>query len=812
MKEINIDALLPRVEKPSRYIDHEINAIHKEWSAVNICFAFPDAYEVGISHLGIKILYSIVNKLSYAMADRTYLPWTDMLAEMRAPSCNTALFAWESRRPVNSFDILGITLQSELTFSNVLELIDLSGIPLHSEKRSAEHPIVMAGGPCASNPLPLVPFIDVFFIGEAEEAIVEIALICNEYSNRDKRLAEIAKLKGAYVPLIHDAEEDFCVQIRKYNNFSANECTHEPQILPWQLATHNRFVAEIMRGCTRGCRFCHAGYFYRPVRERSAEDILQDILREIKHSGWDEAGLISLSSSDYSCIRPLLKALLSAVDTDKTHISLPSLRVDTLDDELINLMQRLGREGLTIAPEAGSQRLRNIINKNLSHADIMDGVHTAIRLGWQKIKLYFMLGLPFETEDDIDAIIDLIAEIDKVANRKLQINVTLSPFVPKPFTPFQWVAMAKGEVLLSRSIRIKQHFFKRKYIKIKYHTIENSILEALITRADRSFGSVIQSAWENGARYDAWNEGFDFRIWQQAFQKHEIDLSKLLGERDMQQALPWSFVDIGISESFLREEFEKAKTEELTIDCRDGCINCGVCQGGLQMQLQKQEQSLLPPDFVFPEVSTPQLNIPETRYRVFYRKEGVLRFVSHLDWMRMLFRLISMLKLEVVYTQGFNPHPKVSLSPPLPLGVSGICEFFDISLRKTVSEADLIAAFSSFRILDFTVYKAIPHALCDYIPTQETIKLELDASMNIDFAFLIKKFADSPELHFSKTKKGKTKTYDIKQIITSLRLEGSELYIEKSLQSPALYDLLELILELDKEQLYTIPAIRIAML
>ncbi len=811
MRQIDIEAVLPLVSKPSRYIDHEINACRKEVGEVRFCFAFPDAYEVGISHLGLKILYSIVNGLSYARADRTYLPWVDMIQQMRQRSI--PLFAWESRNAVRSFDVLGITLQSELTFTNVLELLDLAQVNVYSRARGSDEPIVMAGGPCASNPLPLAPFIDVFFIGEAEEAIVEIAEICREHTSREQRLKAMAALPGCYIPQIHGIQPEESVQIRKYISFASGENTHKPQLLPWQLATHNRFVAEIMRGCTRGCRFCHAGYFYRPIRERSPEDILDDILNEINQSGWDEVGLVSLSSSDYTCIRPLMKAILSRINTDKTHVSLPSLRVDSLDDGLIKLMQKLGREGLTIAPEAGSQRLRDVINKNLSHEDIIEGVNTAIRLGWQKIKLYFMLGLPTETEEDIDELIRLIQEIDSISNKKLQINVTLSPFVPKPFTPFQWSSMVPGDVLLSRSQRIKNTFSKKRFIKIKYHTIENSILEALITRADLGFAAVIHRAWELGAIYDAWNECFDFRLWQQALDELGYDVPQALNGFGINTDLPWDFINIGVTKEFLQEEYLKAEKKETTMDCRLECQNCGVCGGEIGMDFQaphevKQEASATD-QAIWQSSGSP---LPETRYRVFYRKEGILRFISHLDWMRMLFRLISMLKLDVVYTQGFNPHPKVSLSPPLPVGVEGTCEFFDISFRNSISPKQIIAAFDLFGIPDFHVYEAIPAALCSDIPSHELIRIDVSSLPDLDIDTLIQEFFQMREFIFTKTKKDKVKTYDLRMIIDELTYDGTFFMIRKSLQSPALYDILEKLLQVDREKLYNLQASRVSLI
>lgn len=806
MHKVEIDSLLPLVSKPSRYINHEINAIHKPACDINVCLAFPDAYEVGISHLGLKILYTIFNEMDFVMADRCYLPWMDMADLMRQR--NVALFGWESRYRVKDFDLLGITLQSELTFSNVLELLELAGMQVHSKDRDENDPIVLAGGPCASNPLPLSPFIDAFFMGEAEESLLLIAQALRDNKSKEQRLSAIAKIPGIYVPAMYKNGE--VISSQKFMGFGTGSQTHAPQLLPWQLATHNRYVAEIMRGCSRGCRFCHAGYFYRPVRERNPQQLLMDILSEIKSSGWDEVGLVSLSSSDYSCVRDLLKALLEVLDTDKTHVSLPSLRVDTLDDELIGFLKKLGREGLTIAPEAGSQRLRDVINKNLSAEEIMEGVNTAIKLGWQKLKLYFMLGLPTETEDDVDAIIDLISAIDGISRKKLQINVTLSPFVPKAFTPFQWCAMAPKELLLARCLRIKNAFAKRKYIKVKYHTIESSILEALISRADASFGGVIYQAWKRGARFDAWNEGFDYQNWKTAMEAEHYDGSIINREIVLDRALPWDFVDIGISKSFLVKEYNQAMASATTMDCRLHCSVCGACNQDVfpvnatlsSFDLHNHQQS---------PARMPNNSQKQYRYRVFYRKLGVLRFVSHLDWMRMLFRLISMLSLDVVYTQGFNPHPKVSLSPPLPMGVNGNCEFFDISLRNPAESGELCNIFSGFGIADFIVYDAIPIEMCKAIMQSETITMDIKGLDQESIAKKIEDFFACESMIYTKQKAERSKSYELKQIVHDMRLSEQHLIIRKELHSPSLYDLLSFVFDLDRETLYSQDIYRITL-
>ena len=815
MKQVDIEHLLPLVDKPSRYIDHEINACRKSFSAakVRFAFAFPDVYELGISHLGLKILYSIVNGLEFAMADRAYLPWIDLSKLMREEKLK--LFGWESRIELSAFDVLGITLQSELTFTNVLEVIDLCGIALHSEQRLDSDPIVMVGGPCATNPLPLLPFVDVFYIGEAEEGIIEIANILAKYPNRNDRIKHIAELDCCFVPSLH--AERVNVQSRKYTGFHESALQHKPQLLSWQLATHNRYVAEIMRGCSRGCRFCHAGYFYRPVRERAPEDILNDLLAEIQASGWDEAGLISLSSSDYSCIQDLLLKLLSTVDTNKTHISLPSLRVDSLSDELVQVMKNLGREGLTIAPEAGSERLRMVINKNLSETDIIKGIDTAIRLGWQKIKLYFMLGLPTENESDIDAIITLIDLINTMGKRRLQINVTLSPFVPKPFTPFQWAAMLDRDTLLDRARRVKAAFVKARNIKVKYHTIETSILEAAITRGDEQMASVIESAWRNGACFDGWSEGFDYSLWESAFKQTNTDIAQYLAARNTDATLPWDFIDIGVCKAFLIAEWDKAQQGVQTADCREICSLCGVCNDEVQTSTSTAaalECCSTPQNPNTPALQHPPGTVvrPNYRYRVFYQKVGLLRFISHLDWMRMLFRRIAILDLQTVFTQGFSPHPKVSLSPPLPVGVEGMGEFFDISFYAPYPAEMILNEFSHTRIPEFNLLSCEALQGKAELPVGELISLTIPPDLLFEATTKIKEFKERESYSFTKTTPTRQKSYDLCAIIQSIELVGCEIRVCKLLESPSVYDVLMALLDWDKKRLYAMPLKRLSFI
>lgn len=802
MQEVLIEPWLPLVEKPSRYIDHELNAVRKAWQDVNFCFVYPDVYEVGVSHLGLKILYSIVNRLDGVMADRAYLPWLDMIDIMRRE--RLPLFGLESRRPLRDFDLVGITLQTELTYSNIPETLSLSDIPVLAKDRAESDPIVMAGGPCATNPLPLSRFIDVFFLGEAEAGIVEIAQIFSRVRDREGRLRELAKLESCYVPALHTGQK---VSSRKFTGFGAGGTLHSPQLLSWQLATHNRCVAEIMRGCSRGCRFCHAGYFYRPVRERDAAEVRDEILQEVALTGWDEAGLLSLSSSDYSRVKELLAGLLEAVDTDRTHISLPSLRVDALDPETVELMRELGREGLTIAPEAGSQRLRDIINKNLSEEEILRGVQTALDLGWQKVKLYFMVGLPQETEEDIEGIVSLIQKIASLS-RRLQINVTLSPFVPKPFTPFQWAGVLPREEILRRCLKVKQAFSRQRSVRVKYHTIENSLLEAVFSRGDEKVGELIHSAWLLGARFDGWNECFDYSLWERAAEESGIDLEEYLRARDLEAPLPWDFVDIGIDKGFLEREWARALAGETTPDCREACSRCGVCGPSVKTVTAPAYIALPTPKGCRGKTLRPQQSQIRHRYRLWYAKDGILRFISHLDWMRMLFRLIGQMPLETVFTQGFSPHPRVSLCPPLPLGVASVCEFCDVSFHKPYSPEEMAAAFAQPRIPQFRFLRGETLQGKGRQPTGEIIGIAIPDNLRTGVESRIAEFFQAERHIFTKSTPTRSKEYDLRRIVTSSEWNGSRLLIGKSLASPSLFDVLAELLALDKTELYALSVTR----
>ncbi|MDD3050073.1 MAG: TIGR03960 family B12-binding radical SAM protein, partial [Candidatus Cloacimonetes bacterium] len=690
--------ILASVNKPSRYINHEINAyLNKPTSdKINFCFAFPDVYEIGISHLGLKILYTIINNANDATADRVYAPWPDFSEVLQ--KSGRPLFSVEHKLPLKNFDVIGFTLQSELTFTNVLFILDLSGISLLSTERTSEDPIIISGGPAISNPEPMADFFDAILIGDGEEAILEIkdAMQKTKNKTRFEKLSALSEIEGLFVPQIHSSKESNTeakrINIRKFSDFDNMEYTHLNQLIPWQQATHNRYVAEIMRGCSRGCRFCHAGMFYRPVRERSPEKMLPQIIEEVKKYGWEEVALSSLSSSDYTCIKPLIFSLYNSLKQSEVNLSLPSLRVDSLDEDLIKMMNSLNQRNLTIAPEAGSQRLRDIINKNLSEEEILKGIEIAVENGWNVVKLYFMIGLPFEEQQDIEAILDLINKIIQISRKKLQINITLSPFVPKPFTPFQWAAMLDAETILERVRYIKQSLKRYRFIKVSYHEIESSLLEAIISRGDHQVGELILKAYKNGARFDGWNEYFNFEVWKKSAEQINLDLSTYTAELSVNSHLPWDYVNLRISKQFLLSEWEKAKSASTTPDCRiSECTNCGVCNSELKNVFAS---TTLTADISESSAKETADYFPGFFYRVFYSKMGNMQFVSYLDLMRMIYRIVRASELPIIYSQGFNPHPRITFGPPLSIGIQGEKEYFDVEISKYYTSEKIESIFS----------------------------------------------------------------------------------------------------------------------
>ncbi len=706
LNNTELQKILPLVQRPGRYTDNELNSAHKNWdqAQVRIALAFPDLYEIGMSGLGLGILYSIANRMPLALADRAYLPAPDMEQAMRSRSA--LLCGWESGRPLRDFDVLGITLQTELCYAGVLNLLDLAGVPLYSAKRGQDDPIVIGGGSCCANPLPLSPFFDAFVIGDGEEAIVEIceSLRDSKSGNRKPKIERLARIPGVYVPAIHDKSK---ARIRaRQVDALRYEYAPDPPLVPLVEVTHDRLTVEIARGCTRGCRFCQAGMVYRPVRRRSQDDILKLAKEGIAQSGWDEVSLLSLSSSDYPGLLDLLNGLNSCFAGQKVAVSLPSLRLDSFDGPMIDALMQVKKTGLTFAPEAGSQRLRDAINKGISEQELLDVVKLAKASGWMQVKLYFMIGLPTETKEDLEALCELC---HKAARLGVNLKVSVSPFVPKPQTPFQWERQDSLQELHDKvGVLIKG--LKGPRIQLKWHDLKASKLEAVLARGDASISGVIEKAWRNGARLDQWSEHFDWARWEAAFSESGLDISDLCGAKEPSGPLPWGQIEFGVSNDFLRSERDKAYQSSVTPDCREqGCHGCGAKCGeqgtddrdkgtgdrdresgdreqGAAGSLRLEAESIQPSGFgrSYKKKAAPA-PIAKTKFRLRYSKGPELRFISHLDLMRAWLRAVRRAGLPVAYSQGFSPHAKLSFGPPLPLGLTSSAEHLDIQLEKPVA-------------------------------------------------------------------------------------------------------------------------------
>jgi radical SAM family uncharacterized protein len=602
------EEVLLSIEKPERYIGNEINAVYKDKSKVDVRFAmcFPDVYEIGMSHLGIQILYDMFNKFEDTWCERVYSPWVDLDKIMRERKI--PLFTIESQEPVRNMDFLGITLQYEMCYTNILQVLDLSNIPFESSNRTWDDPIVIGGGPCSYNPEPIAKFFDMFYMGEGETRYRELLDLYKESrkngDSREEFLYKAAKIPGMYVPMYYEPAYNEDGTIKEFKVLKDDlplkivkelvrdmDHTYWPEkpIVPYMKVTQDRVVLEIMRGCIRGCRFCQAGQIYRPVRERSVEFLKDKAVKMLKNTGHEELSLSSLSSSDYTGIEELVNFLIKDCTDKKVNIALPSLRIDQFSVDVMSKVQDIKKSSLTFAPEAGSQRMRNIINKGLTYEDIINGAILAFKGGWTRVKLYFMLGLPFETEEDIEGIATLCNDIaaafydtvpkEKRVNGKVQIVASTSFFVPKPFTAFQWAPMNRSEKFIDKAEHTKRYIasqLNQKVIKYNWHEADVSLLEGVFARGDRRLSKVILTAYKKGCFYDAWSEFYKNDLWLEAFRECGIDpYFYTARERSEDEIFPWDFIDCGVSKRFLLDEWHKAKEGVVTDNCRSKCSGCG---------------------------------------------------------------------------------------------------------------------------------------------------------------------------------------------------------------------------------------------
>lgn len=656
---------LLEVHKPARYINSEINSFHKDHKGRStFCLVFPDIYEVGISHIGFKMLYERLNNVDEIACERFFIPWVDAIDKYGSEM----FVSLESSTGLKDFDIVGFSLQYELSYTNMLMAMEKSGIAIRSEGRGEDDPIIFAGGPCVVNPMPIAPFVDVFFIGESEEvlpkAVEEFHKMKQEKATRKELLEYLNSLPFTYVPEI---DSDKCVKRSIFTGFT-KDVTVDKLIVPTIPAVQDRVAVEISRGCTRGCRFCQAGVIYRPNRERSVDDIAKDALNQLANTGYLETSLLSLSASDYSRLEELLVTMVKLTSDRKVSLSLPSVRADRIKEYMFRELSKVRKSGFTIAPEAGSQRMRDAINKGLSEEDILAAVEKASDAGWNGAKLYFMIGLPGETMEDVLAIAELARKAKLLRKGRFNIKVSVSNFVSKPHTPYQWFGQNSGDDFFNKKRELKE-LMKKYKIPCSFHGIRASVMEGVFSRGSVALADVIEEAVKNGARFDAWSEHFTYDIWEKAFEKFgykDSDFAERCYEKD--EKLPWDNIDVGVTKDFLWSEWEKSSELAFTPDCTDGkCSACGVCD----FKTIKNEFS--EPVSINTESSALENDVFE-RYALVFSKVERMSLLSAIETQRLFTHVLTLTDIGLKFTQGFNPQPKLSYVQAASAGLEGLNE------------------------------------------------------------------------------------------------------------------------------------------
>jgi radical SAM family uncharacterized protein/radical SAM-linked protein len=682
---------LPEVGRPGRYAGNEVNLVVKPNPELRFLLCFPDLYEIGMSNLGLRILLHVLGRDPRIGPDLAFAPWPDMESFMRRE--RIPLYGIGSGRKAADFEILGFSLQHELQYTNTLNMLDLAGIPVRSADRGEGDPLVVAGGPCAFNPEVMRDFIDAFAVGDGETVVVEMAGAVREglrsASGRGECLRRLAALEGVYVPEVHGRPAPGSIR-RRVESALRPEDFPFPPVVPLIPITHDRLTLEIMRGCTRGCRFCSAGMTMRPVRERSVESAEHLARAGISASGWDEVSLVSLSSSDYSGLEALVGRLTSALGPARVSISLPSMRPGTFNEELARLIASTKKTGLTFAPEAGTDRLRRAINKDIDEGELYATVETAFRHGWDAVKLYFMVGLPGETDEDIEGLIAMVRSVEaigRVFGKRKRITVSLSPFVPRPHTPFQWERQETPEGVLRRINYLRRQLSGRR-LKLKWRDPYMARLEGLLARGDRSVGRLVECAWRSGSRFESWTDQFRPEIWDSCLEGSGVEAFRILGARDPAEPLPWDYIFPGVSPDFLRRERRRAESGRATPDCRTAeCTDCGACADEITSRYAGAE--LTGPAGLRTGPSRQDEHIA-IRIRVRYAKLDDMRLTSHLDVGRCIQRGLRRAGIPVCFSSGHTPHPRVAFGPPLPLGMVGESEYFDVQMWRVPREDWLV--------------------------------------------------------------------------------------------------------------------------
>lgn len=807
---------LPHVVKPGRYIGNEWGTIHKEHAGrVRVCLAFPDAYELGMSYLGMAILGNLINQQDDCLAERVFAPWPD--AEERLRKTKLPLFSLESFTPLNEFDFVGFSLSYELLYSNVLTMLDLGGIPLRSADRTEDDPIVMAGGSIVYNPEPIAAFFDLFLIGDGEDALMEILPILREKRNgrisRSEAIMQIAKIEGVYHPAGYEVSydssgvfekiepllEDRPALVKSRQSLELKNSNYPATpIVPFIEITHDRLSVEIMRGCVRNCRFCQAGYIYLPKRGRTVEDLIRHVVESLNNSGWDEVTLLSLLSTDFNGIERLAGELADRLTPRRISISLPSIRPGTFSIDMAKKIARVRRSGLTFAPEAGSYRMRRVINKMISDEDMIDNARIAFENGWRQIKLYFMIGLPGERDEDLDAIIELTRKVlaaGREAGVRPKINITISPFSPKSHTPFQWESQISIEEINRKHAYLRERV-KRLPVRLKLRDPRVSFLEGVLGRSDRRVADVIEIAWRNGARFDAWKEWFNFETWEQAFAEVGIDPHRFSGTLPLDRTLPWTHIDKGnLTTEFLMRQRERAwKAAESSNDQPLGKEEMPFAPAEPESEAVSENEASV--ETFFPQFAPDENEVEETpefgrrprrqpqpqapvsptrsKIRIRWSKGAPVRFISHLDCLRTMERSIRRADVPIAFTEGFNPHLKLSFGPPLPLGFTSDDEYLDLQTEEVFTDRMFRRLQNSlprgFKLINYLPVYNTRESLAAML-NRATYRITLEADIP-DAALLVKKFLDADEVDVFRPRK--QKLVNIRPSVVSLTSEHDD--------------------------------------
>jgi len=769
-----------------------MGSIRKDVADLRFALAFPDVYEVGMSHLGLRILYHVLNRVDGIAAERVFSPWPDMEELLR--KAGDSLATLESGTPLAGCDIIGFTLQYELSYTNIVNMLRLAGIPLLASERADIFPLVIAGGPCAYNPEPLAPFLDAVLLGDGEEAVLEIARTvmdgkkCGE--SKTQLLERLATIEGVYVPSLFEPQyhpdgtisainplKPGYTRVRRRFLADLDSAPYPAApVVPFMKTVHDRVAVEIARGCTRGCRFCQAGYIYRPLRERSQDTILKLVDEALQATGYDEVSLLSLSTGDYSCVAPLLTELMARYAEARVAVSLPSLRVGTLTDGLIEEIKKVRKTGFTLAPEAGSDRMRRVINKGISEDDLIAGAASIYNAGWRLIKLYFMIGLPGETVDDVAQISALARKVKdqaKAAGAGGDVNVAVSTFVPKAHTPFQWEPQISKQETLDLQYQLHCDLKKRK-LRFKWQDASLSLMEGVFARGDRRLAPVLARAVELGCRFDGWGDHFSLERWQQAFSDCGIQPEWYLRRRELTEILPWEHLDCGVTREFLLAERERAFNEAATEDCRNGnCTACGVCDfNEVTTRLTQKSDPQ-------PRITIPDAGQQPARVRLRFAKNGTMRYLSHLELITVFTRAVSRGGVPILFSQGFHPHPRFSFGTATSVGVESRAEYMDMFIAAGTTAADVQERLNSvlpegLNILEsFDVDLKAPSISTLIDATRYRIYLDsVPAGQLVD---LCVRFLAHDSFVIQRTKKGDVQEVDLRSETVSLGTDGRAL-------------------------------------